>query len=579
MRPLGQGVCVTAAIVVSMLAVPAAAQAHAYLVHTSPQPNAVLVTSPHVVALTFDEAVEPRFAIISVTNAKGEQLTTAPVSRSPSNPDTLVVPLKPHLPPGWYLIYWRAISVDGHPVQGAYTFAVGPDPGPPPQFVVPNISETATTTRLLVTRWAMFLSTMVAMGLFAFRIAIARPLARRVEGASLRPLTIAFGIMAVAGLVAVPVYLDVSTSVDSLRSPWDIQSLAPLFRVTAFGRAYVDLEICFAVFCATAVVALWVDRPQRAKRSIAELFALTGSLLAAASVLLLPGIAGHAAQTAPRGLSVLLDWLHLTSASLWLGGLIGLLVLWASLGKGRRVPGLAVCVPRFSRVALASVLVLLGSGVGATIIHIPVLNALWTTSYGVAILIKIGLLAAAMLLGAVNLLRTKPRLVAATQHEELGEPAARLLRRTITGETILVVAALFAAAVLSSLAPPAAALAQLGSSLASVGPGAVVSTVQHNGYTLKLVVNPNTVATNNTFELQLSKNGQPVTGADVTLTFEMLDMQMENQEYQMTETRPGVYTHEAPALVMVGRWGLLFSIAPKGSEPFTAFVVDHATGG
>ena len=31
-------------------------------------------------------------------------------------------------------------------------------------------------------------------------------------------------------------------------------------------------------------------------------------------------------------------------------------------------------------------------------------------------------------------------------------------------------------------------------------------------------------------------------GADVTLTFAMLDMEMANQEYQLTETEPGVYS-------------------------------------
>ena len=169
-----------------MLATPAVASAHAYLVHTVPLPTAVLSASPPKVALTYDEAVEPRFAIISVTSAQGHQVTTAAVSRSPSNPDTLVVPLEPHLQPGWYLIYWRAISVDGHPVQGAYTFAVGPNPGAPPQFVVPHISQTATTTNLLVARWAMFLTVMVTIGLFVFRMLIARPIARRVERVSLR---------------------------------------------------------------------------------------------------------------------------------------------------------------------------------------------------------------------------------------------------------------------------------------------------------------------------------------------------------------------------------------------------------
>jgi copper transport protein len=573
-----RGGAALATAVAILVATPAAASAHAYLTHTSPLPNAILASSPRRVALTYDEAVEPRFAIISVSDAAGHQLTTAPVSRLPSNPDTLFVPLKPHLPRGWYLIYWRAISVDGHPVQGAYTFAVGPEPGPPPQFAIPNISETATTPNLLAARWIMFLSVMVSIGLFAFRMLIARPLMARVEGTNLRPVTIAFCVMAAVGVIAIPTYLDIATSIDSLRSPFAVGELVPLFRVTAFGRAYVDMEICYVLFVAAAGLALWVDRPLRRQRSIAELLSVTGALVGASAVLLVPGLAGHAAQTAPRGLSLLLDWCHLISGSIWLGGLVGLLVVWATLPAGRRVAGLGVCVPRFSNVALASVLVLLATGVGATIIHIPILAALWQTSYGVAILVKIGLLSAAMLLGAVNLLRSKPRLVAATAQPGLGEPAARLLRRTVSGEVILASSAVLAAAILSSLAPPSSALAQLDSALATVGPSRVASTVTHNGYTFRVLVNPNKVAQENSFALQITKHGQPVTGADVTLTFEMLDMQMQNQEYQMKEIRPGVYSHSAPALVMTGRWGLAFNITPRGGSPFTAFIVDHAAG-
>ena len=563
------------AAVVGLLLTPAVASAHAYLVKTVPTPGAILDTPPPSIQLTFDEAVEPRFAIISVTDASGAQQTTAPVSRSPSNPDTLVVPVK-HLPTGWYLIYWRAISVDGHPVQGAYTFAVGPSPGPPPQFPIPHISETATDTNLLIARWAMFLSVMVAIGLFTFRILIARPVVRRVETVRLRPVSIACLTAAAIGLVATPVYLDIDTAVDSLRSPFEVSALVPLFRVTAFGRAMVDLELCFALFCVAGAIALWLDRPDREHRSIAELLSALGALAAAAAVLLIPGLAGHAAQTAPRGLALTLDWLHLVSGSIWLGGLVGLLVLWFTLAPGRRLAGLAVVVPRFSTVALVSVLVLLGSGTWASILHLPVLNALWTTSYGQAIMVKIALLAAAMLLGAVNLLRTKPRLVAANAARESGDSAVRLLRRTISAETLLVTAAVFAAAVLSSLAPPAAALAQLGSEIATVGPGPVVATAHDGEYTLKLRATPNAPVAENSFSLEILKNGQPLEGADVTLTFEMLDMQMGNQEYQMTETSPGVYTHSAPALVMAGRWGLLFQVTPKEGSPFTALIVDHA---
>src|SRR6185369_15955826 len=86
----------------------------------------------------------------------------------------LAVPLK-RLGQGWYLVYWRAISVDGHPVRGAFTFAVGPNPGPAPEFVIPSISESAATPGLVTARWAAFLSIMLAVGLFSMRTLIARP--------------------------------------------------------------------------------------------------------------------------------------------------------------------------------------------------------------------------------------------------------------------------------------------------------------------------------------------------------------------------------------------------------------------
>jgi copper transport protein len=137
----------------------------------------------------------------------------------------------------------------------------------------------------------------------------------------------------------------------------------------------------------------------------------------------------------------------------------------------------------------------------------------------------------------------------------------------------------FAAALLSSLAPPPPAFAKEGSALARVGPGRVAATVNRNGYRLRVLVDPNKAAAPNAFGLELTRGGQPVRQADVTLAFDMLDMEMPQQEYRLTESSPGVYTRKAPALVMVGHWALSFNIAPKGgAPPFTALVVDHANG-
>ena len=564
---------VVAVAAAGALVLPAAAFAHAALLRTVPQASGTVNTPPKQVAMTFSEAVEPRFAIVSVTDAAAHQETDGPPRRSPADPDTLLVPLK-HVAEGWYLVYWRVISVDGHPVRGAFTFAVGPNPGPAPQFVIPSISETAATPKLLIARWVVFLSVMMAIGLAALRLAIARPVIRRVSGSTLHGVTVAFAIASGIGLVAIPLYTLIATADFALRSVFDLGAIVPLVHASAFGRGYIDVWICFALFVGAASMAIAIDRPERTQRSLAELLAGIGTVLAAGAVLLVPGLAGHAAQTSPRGLSVLLDWLHLVAGSLWVGGLVGLLVLWRSLPAAARIAGLVVAVPRFSNVAFVSVLVLIGSGVGASLLHIPTVGSLWQTSYGQALLVKIGLLLVAMLLASVNLLRNKSRL----GKPEVGVGAARLLRRLVAGETVLVAGAVFAAAVLSSLAPPSKALASVGGASAHVGPGPVRRTVTKNGYTFAFDVSPNKAAVPNTFGVRVTRHGKPVTGADIVTTFEMLDMEMGNQAYRLQETSPGVYTHAAPALVMVGHWGLLFDVAPKGRTPFNVLLVDKANG-
>ena len=526
--------------VAGALVLPAAAWAHAVLVRTSPVPSSVVNRPPPVVLLTYSEAVEPRFAIVSVTDAAGKQQTAGAPRRSASDPKTLVVPLH-HLSQGWYLVYWRVISVDGHPVRGAFTFAVGPNPGPAPQFPVPSISETAATPSLVTARAVVFLSVMAAIGLFFLRIAIARPVVRRVAGTRLRAVSIAFGVAVVLGLLATPVYVVMATAQFALRSSFDLGNVLPLVRDSAFGRGFLDLELTFALFAVAAGLALWIDRSDREQRSVAEVLATSGALLAAGATLLVPGLSGHAAQTSPRGLSVALDWVHLVAGSIWIGGLIG-------------------------------------SGIGASLVHLPTFASLWQTSYGQALLVKIGLLCAALLLAAVNLVRTRPRLIAAKERPELASGAATLLRRLVSVEVLLVASAVVAAAVLSSLPPPAKALATTGSALGHVGPGPVKETVDKNGYHIVLGVSPNRAAAPNAFSLQITKGGKPVTHANVIAGFSMLDMEMGTQSYVMSETAPGLYERSAPALVMVGHWGLSFEITPAGQQPFTIVFVDRTTG-
>ena len=366
----------------------------------------------------------------------------------------------------------------------------------------------------------------------------------------------------------------------ALRSVFDVGALVPLLRDSAFGRGFLDLELVFALFVVAAGLALWVDRPERERRSIAELLSVDGSVARPR-----PRCSSCPASQATRrrrrraGAMLLFDWLHLAAGSIWVGGLIGLLVLWRSLPVARRVAGLVVCVPRFSNMAFVSVLVLIGSGIGASLFHLPTFASLWQTSYGQTLLVKIGLLSAAMLLAAVNLLRTRPRLLAYRERPELGPGAASLLRRLVSGEVLLVVSAVVAAAVLSSLPPPAKALANVGGASAHVGPGPVAEVVNKNGYRARAARHAESRgrpehASRCASRAAASRCAAPRSSSPFT----MLDMEMGTQSYALPETAPGVYTRSAPALVMVGHWGLTFEITPPGKPPFTVLLVDRANG-
>ena len=555
-----------AAVALLALVFPAIASAHAVLIRTVPLGNKILPAAPPEVRLTYSEPIEPRFAIVSVTDAGGNLVTAAPPSRARDDPDTLVVPLR-QIPQGWYLVFWRVISADGHPVRGAFTFAVGPNAGPAPQFAIPSISETAATPSLVIVRWTVLLSLMCAIGLFVLRMLIARPLVR------LPWVSIAWGIATAIAIVATPIYVDIATAKFSLRSAFDLGTLIPLMRESQFGRGYIDLELCLLCFAFAGGIAIWLDRPERPRRSVGALLSLAGALAAAVAVVLAPAVTGHAGQTSPRGVAITVDWIHIAAGSIWIGGLIGVLVI----GVTGRVPALVRVVPRFSNVAFFSVIALIGAGIGNSLFHLPTLASLWETSYGQMVLIKIGVLAAAMLVASGNLLRNTPRLRAAEQRPDLVEGAASLLRRFVTVEVVLIAGIIFCAALLTSLAPPSQALAKVGKATA-VGPGPVTRTVEQDGYTVELQIAPNRAAVQNDFSIKVTKDGRPVTGARVTTGFSMLDMEMGTQSYEFKETAPGVYSRSSPSLVMVGHWGLGFTIEPPGEKPFTVTFVDKAGG-
>ncbi|PSL08246.1 hypothetical protein CLV30_101216 [Haloactinopolyspora alba] len=96
------------------------ASAHDVLVGASPADGATVARAPEAVELTFNNAIQNRFAQIAVLDAdggshqQGEPRVSGPTVTQPVD----------DLPNGAYTISYRIVSSDGHPVSGTTTFTV-----------------------------------------------------------------------------------------------------------------------------------------------------------------------------------------------------------------------------------------------------------------------------------------------------------------------------------------------------------------------------------------------------------------------------------------------------------------------
>jgi len=99
------------------------ASAHAHPQHEVPASGATVAASQHDVAIDFDDALEPAFSSIAVTDAHGNAVTSGKSAVDASNRKHMSVPLNA-LTPGVYTVAWVAVAEDGHRTHGKYTFTV-----------------------------------------------------------------------------------------------------------------------------------------------------------------------------------------------------------------------------------------------------------------------------------------------------------------------------------------------------------------------------------------------------------------------------------------------------------------------
>jgi copper transport protein len=417
------------AVAAGTLLLPAAAFGHATLIRSDPSYAEHVDRAPRAVRLTFSEAVDPVALGLAVYTAEGRVVSAQPHVLADGH--VVEAPLR-RVRRGGYTVRWHVLASDGHVTAGVFTFGVrAPAPSPSDAY-----GASGPTTTEHIVRWAYFLSLALLLGGLAFRLLVLRgPLAPRVEQRSL----LISGIGAVA-TIHIGVLAFILRAEDALQLPFVrllYGDLSPIATGTRFGTAFIAMTLGYALVTALLFLAWLADRAWLLWIALVVGLGFASGL----------SLSGHSAVDAGASWkSQLADWVHLSAAMIWIGGLVQLvLVVWPLAPELRRRAFLG-----FSKLATFLIAALLVAGVYLAVLRLPQVSDLWATGYGHVLLVKLGLVALALGWGGAHKFLAAPR-VSATSGR---------LRRSLLGESMVGVAVLLAAAVLVDSQPPARPPAQ-----------------------------------------------------------------------------------------------------------------------
>jgi copper transport protein len=389
-------------VVLAGAAVPASAFAHATIVSTTPADQHVFRVQPREVSLKWSEAVDLGEHAVRLLDSSGSEVRTAPARHGPGGPSTAVLSLPPGLDDGTYVVAWRVVSSDSHPVSGAFSFSIGS----PSQVIFDTGGSSSATVRTLdaIGRGLAFLGLALAIGGAVVVFALwpggsSDTRGRRLVGGGV--------VLLLIGSVVVLLMQGPYASGGSVTEAFSTLSFS---LGTRFGNAIVARIVLAVAF----FVLLWRGlRVPAAVCAVALLFTWT--------------LVDHSRTGVQTWLGVPVASVHLLAMALWFGGLLVVLAC-----------GVAAPVARFSRLAVACWVVLGVSGIYLAYRQSGSLGAVPHTVFGRLLLVKAGAAAAILALAWFSrqaVLRG-------------GTP-----RRTVVGETFFGIATLGVTAALVNTAP------------------------------------------------------------------------------------------------------------------------------
>jgi copper transport protein len=571
-----------------LLARPVAAQTN--LLRSEPAAGAQLDRSPPSLTLEFSQELDPAFSQAQLFDSQNQLVEPGPGVVDPATPRMLRLIL-PDLSQGSYTARWRVrSSIDGHISQGSLPFGVGVAPAG--TALIPPLGAPDPATLLpppldMVARWLNLVAAALALGGLPFGLLVWRPAFRAAtkdegrrtkdEHTATIPLSVVGGqwlgaddaftrfiqrTTALGGLLFVltNLFFLITQAAAAANVPLAQAIGTPVLQLLS-GRAGL-LWLARLALMLQIIVLAWRLPP--AGRGAARLWS---ALLAVGSVVVLTlSLLSHAAAS-PAALAVLIDWLHLLAMIAWLGGLIPLAfaITMATRAPDQALP-LALLIPRFARLTIACVTILTLTGVYNYTQQIGTLELLVATTYGRALLIKLGLFGA-LVLGGLYMFVLSWRLRSA------GERLARAFGRNVRCELLAGALLLLAVGAMSSVAP--SKTAWQAHEQQGIAQSATVGNV---GLTLRIA--PAQIGDNEfAVDVADARPGASEAPADVLLRFDMLGMDMGKLETAAQPAGAERYITRGSFTSMGGRWQIEVLLRRAGFDDVRhTFNVDIVRG-
>jgi copper transport protein len=500
-----------------------AASAHAAATETDPASGAILDAAPSEVVVEFNEPVTPVDAGTGVVAPDGDRADTDVVRSDDGTKITIEVDADQE---GTYLVGYRVVSDDGHPVSGTFTYSVITETEAPSAEALTAAGTDPFVQALLYgNRWFGYAALALAFGAGILLVAGARP-----RDAVAKLVALGLAVVAMTAVLGLPLQTayETGTSVSDL----DATGLQSVMQSNIGLAALLRLLL---VLLALPLMRAVVTAEEEPGPALTAGLAGVGLALGATWPL-----AGHPMASDPVVVAFIADWVHLTTALAWGGGVFALLIL--ALRKDTEIPDRTAD----TWIALVPWLLanLIVAGIASSLLHIDSIEALTQTQYGKLVLLKSGLVIVIVVIG----LFTRKALV--------GRAEGRGRLRLMAGvETLFLAVVLGAVAVLVQAVPAKTALLEAETTESASTETATLVTTEV--YTAQLVLEPGRPGANSVRILADDLEGAAFEAVEWTATYGLEGE--EPEELRLIELRTGILAGEAN-LGEEGRWVFTFTL-------------------